>query len=81
MKRYDLTTHDSRKSFYGKCHVIQFEDGTERLYSYETAIIDSLPSGELVRIWDGWSATTGRHIMEFCGLNKAAYDKLRRFGQ
>ena len=27
----------------------------------------------LVRLWDGWSATTGRHIKAFCGLNKAAY--------
>lgn len=30
-------------------------------------------AGELVKLWDGWSATTGRHIKAFCGLNKAAY--------
>lgn len=34
-------------------------------------------AGELVKLWDGWSATTGRHIAAFCGLNKAAYTSLQ----
>lgn len=73
MKRYELTPTDGRKSFYGKAVVEIAADGTETLYSYNTPIIKRLVSGELVKLWDGWSATTGRHINAFCGLNKAAY--------
>lgn len=29
--------------------------------------------GSLVRLWGGWSNTTGKHIKAFCGLNKAGF--------
>lgn len=73
MKMYDLIPHDGRKSFYGKARVMVEDNGTETLYSYNTAIIKRTAAGELVRLWAGWSATTGRHIAAFCGLNKAAF--------
>jgi hypothetical protein len=73
MKKYELIPNDGRKSFYGKAVVEVANDGTETLYSYNTAIIKRTAAGELVKLWDGWSATTGRHIKAFCGLNKAAY--------
>lgn len=73
MKKYDLIPNDGRKSFYGKAVVEVANDGTETLYSYNTAIIKRTAAGELVKLWDGWSVTTGRHIKAFCGLNKAAY--------
>lgn len=76
MKRYELIPHDGRKSFYGKAIVEVDKDGTETLYSYNTPIIKRLASGELVKLWGGWSATTGRHIAAFCGLNKAEYMNL-----
>nr|DAQ98315.1 MAG TPA: hypothetical protein [Caudoviricetes sp.] len=76
MKRYELIPHDGRKSFYGKAIVEVAQDGTETLYSYNTPIIKRLVSGELVKLWSGWSATTGRHIAAFCGLNKAEYMSL-----
>lgn len=76
MKRYELIPHDGRKSFYGKAIVEVAQDGTETLYSYNTPIIKRLVSGELVKLWSGWSATTGRHIAAFCGLNKAEYISL-----
>lgn len=76
MKRYELIPHDGRKSFYGKAIVEVAQDGTETLYSYNTPIIKRLVSGELVKLWSGWSATTGRHIAAFCGLNKAEYMNL-----
>jgi hypothetical protein len=76
MKRYELTPNNGRKSFYGKAIVEVEENGTETLYSYNTAIIRRKPGGELVKLWQGWSATTGRHITAFCGLNKAAYMNL-----
>lgn len=76
MKRCELIPTDERKSFYGKAQVIVEDDGTETLYSYGTAIIKRTAAGELVKLWDGWTATTGRHIKAFCGLNKAAFMEL-----
>lgn len=49
-------------------------DGRKSFYG--TPIVKRLVSGELVKMWDGWTATTGRHIKAFCGLNKAAYMSL-----
>lgn len=76
MRIYELTPTDGRKSFYGKAVVQIEENGTETLLSYGTPIIKRLVSGEMVKLWDGWSATTGRHIKAFCGLNKAGFEKL-----
>lgn len=76
MRKYELTPTDGRKSFYGEAVVIVEDNGTETLYSYNTPIIKRLVSGELVKLWDGWTATTGRHIQAFCGLNKAAFMSL-----
>lgn len=76
MKKYELIPNDGRKSFYGKAVGVVEDNGTETLYSYGTPIVKRLVSGELVKMWDGWTATTGRHIKAFCGLNKAAYMSL-----
>ena len=73
MKIYELAPMDGMKSFYGKAKVFIDNNGTETLYSYDTPIISRSASGELKRLWHGWSATTGRHIKAFCGLNKAAF--------
>lgn len=73
MTRYELTPRSGQKSFYGKCYVLRDAEGTETLYSYGTPIIRRTEGGELRRLWAGWSATTGRHIATFCGLNKAAF--------
>lgn len=76
MRKYELTPVDGRKSFYGKAVEIVEDNGTETLYSYGTPIIKRLVSGELVKLWNGWTATTGRHIKAFCGLSKAEYMSL-----
>lgn len=73
MRKYELIPNDGRKSFYGKAVVEVADDGSETLYSYGTPIVKKTAAGELVKLWDGWSATTGKHIKAFCGLNKAAY--------
>ncbi|WP_418777043.1 hypothetical protein [Holdemanella biformis] len=65
MKIYELKPITSQKSFYGKAVVQVDDDGNETLYSYGTPIIKKL--------WDGWTATTGKHIKAFSGLNKAAF--------
>lgn len=75
-KTYYLIPTDGRKSFYGKATVTIEEDGSETLTSYTTPIMKRLASGELVKLWDGWTATTGRHIKAFCGLNKSEYEAL-----
>ena len=46
------------------------------LYSYNTPIIKKLVDGSLVKLWEGWTATTGRHIKAFCGLSKTEYMNL-----
>ena len=73
MNRFELMPNDGRKSFYGKAVVEIDNEGSETLYSYGTRIITKRTNGEMVKHWDGWSATTGRHIKAFCGLNKAQY--------
>ena len=73
MNKYELCTNGTQKSFYGKALVYVGADGSETLYSYGTPIIRKLRNGALVRLWGSWSATTGRHIKAFCGLNKAGF--------
>ena len=73
MRKYELIPNDGHKSFYGKAVIEVTDDGSETLYSYGTPIVKKTAAGKLVKLWDGWSATTGRHIKAFCGLNKAAY--------
>ena len=76
MRKYELIPMRGQKSFYGKAVVVVEDNGTETLYSYGTPIVKRLVSGELVKMWDGWTATTGKHIKAFCGLNKTAYMNL-----
>lgn len=76
MKIFELYSNGTQKSFYGKALVKVDENGVETLYSYCTPIIARYPDGRLVKLWDGWTNTTGKHIKAFCGLNKAAFMKL-----
>lgn len=73
MKKYELIPDDGRKSFYGKAIVTVEESGKKTLFSYGTPIIELDSNGQLTRLYGGWSATTGRHIKAFCGLNKSAF--------
>ena len=76
MQTYELTPTDGRKSFYSKAIVVIDNDGTETLYSYNTPVIRRWTEGKLERLWDGWSATTGRHVKAFCGISKKEWDKM-----
>lgn len=73
MNIYELKPTTNQKSFYGKAQVIVSSDGTEFLKSYETIVLKRKPDGELVRTWQGWSATTGKHIAAFAGIDKKQY--------
>lgn len=62
---YELQArYDSRKSFYGKAHVIEFDNGIKQLQSYDT-IVGEIRNGKYYQLWDGKSQTTTRHIKEF----------------
>ena len=57
--------YDARQSFYGKAHVIDHENGTYELQSYNT-IVAKIVDGKVVQNDIGkYSMTTNRHIREF----------------
>lgn len=65
MRIYELTPmRDSRKSFYGKAKVIEHDNGTIQLQSYNT-IVCEIVGGVFRMLWDGKTQTTTRHINEF----------------
>ena len=65
MHIYELSArYDSRKSFYGKAHVIEHDNGVMQLQSYDT-IVGEIKNGEYFQLWEGKSQTTIRHIKEF----------------
>jgi len=65
MKTYELPCYDGRKSFYGKAHIIEHDDGTRELRSYDTIVCRLTPDNHFVKLWDDYSATTMRHINSF----------------
>lgn len=65
MKMYELPCLDSRKSFYGKAKIIEHDDGTRALQSYDTIVCQLTPDNSFIRLWGGYSATTMRHINSF----------------
>ena len=54
---------DARKSFYGKAHIIDHENGTFELQSYDT-IVSRCVNGKVEDLGK-WSNTTTRHQKEF----------------
>lgn len=72
MSFYALYPSDSHKSFYGKAHVLEIR-GKRYLKSYETIVMYQDRNGKYHRTWSGFSATSGRHIAAFSGLNKRAF--------
>lgn len=67
MKRYYLspTGNDNAKSFYKKAIVTEKDNGEIVLQSYETNVCKIKSNGEFVRLWDGYSVTTMRHVNSF----------------
>ena len=66
-KEYELPCLDSRKSFYGKAHIIELASGAVYLESYDT-IVCKIENGQFSRLWSGYSATTQRHVNSFCRM-------------
>lgn len=73
--------YSSRKSFYGKAHVIFEDDGSYTLRSYDTDILN-IKDEKFKKLTSYWSMTTGRHIVEFAKQhnlpisNKKDFDNL-----
>ena len=55
--------YDIRQSFYGKAHVIELENGTIQLKSYNT-IVSECKNGKVTHLGE-YSQTTSRHQREF----------------
>ena len=61
---YELEARfDVRKSFYGKAHIIDYENGTFELQSYNT-IVSRCVNGKVEELGK-FSNTTTRHQKEF----------------
>ena len=66
VQSFELRPIDGRKSFYGKARVINPGNGYISLVSYDTTICSlDLETRRFVRLWDGYSATTMRHVNTF----------------
>ena len=61
MKKFELAPIDSRKSFYGKAIVTEYSEKLAILTSYTTEVA-RIENGVFVRMWDGYSPTTQRHV-------------------
>lgn len=64
-KSFELPCLDHRKSFYNKATVFEFENGLKILVSYSTPVAAIDENGVFLRLWDGESMTTTRHINSF----------------
>jgi len=65
--------YDSVKSFYGKARIRKDDKGGYILTSYNTDVCRINRNGSVIRLWDGYSATTMRHVNTF--INIYAKDK------
>lgn len=75
-KIYELKPTNGRASFYGKAKIKAFADGSEVLQSYNTDVLKRTADGRYIRLWAGWSMTTGTHIKSYCGMTKKEFEKL-----
>ena len=65
----ELKPRYGSKSFYGKARIAHVESKSGRIYeiliSYNTAVCMLDSAGRFVRLWNGYSATTAKHIAAF----------------
>lgn len=73
---YEVMPQDGSKSFYRKAIIKKDAQGREVLYSYDTPVLRKEKDGSYTRLWDGWSATTGRHIKSWANIDKKEWDKM-----
>lgn len=61
----ELSPVGNQKSFYKKANVYADGFGNFYLKSYDTFVAVATESGNVYRLWHGWSATTSKHIDSF----------------
>ena len=65
MREFDLPCLEARKSFYGKAKIIELDNGTKQLKSYNTIVGEIDNNNNYISLWDGKTQTTTRHIKSF----------------
>lgn len=65
MKQFELTPFYGQKSYYGKASVCEVNTGNKYLRSYKTIVAMIDKDGIFHKLWDGYSATTAKHIHTF----------------
>lgn len=73
---FELQPHNGRKSFYGKCQVLEDEKHKKYyLKSYNTIVASFDKKKKIFRKhWDGYSHTTQAHInsfLRYCGISES----------
>ncbi len=76
VNRYYLEPKGSQKSFGGKAIVEEYENGDRILLSYLVPVLKQTKEGKLIRLWDGYSNTTGRHIKSFAGITGSEFKNM-----
>lgn len=67
MKIYELPA-TTQKSYYQKAKVVVTDSGKTLLRSYDTIVAGILSDGSVHRYWNGYSATTAKHVNDFFRL-------------
>lgn len=79
---FALIPNDGRKSFYGKAVVYECKNGVKLLKSYSTIVCMIDENREFIRLWNGYSATTQRHVNAFLTyygkntMNKSEWERM-----
>ena len=76
LRTFDCPCYD-RKSFYGKAKIHETENG-RYLQSYNTFVCFLSYGGNFQKLWNGYSATTMRHVnafMRFVGWSECGGKK------
>jgi hypothetical protein len=83
MKIFQLTPNNGRKSFYGKCQVIE-ENGISKLQSYETIVAEYNHNTNIMKVFGYYSPTTARHInafLEYYGFDTCSKKELENYNK
>jgi hypothetical protein len=73
---YYLKPKGTQKSFSRKAIVKEYENGDKILFSYLVPVLKQTKEGKLIRLWDGYSNTTGRHVASFAGITGSYFKSM-----
>lgn len=52
---------------YMNAYIKYYDDGSQILVSYSTAVVKRTPNGKYIRLWNGWSPSTMKQVKAYCG--------------